>query len=271
MELFDTHCHIHEAGASYPGATPSHNKWSDAGIADPVTLVSDAAEAGVTRAVCVGTTLEDSTRAIDFVQPHPGLWASIGLHPHEARLYAAQHERLAAFAALATQPKVVAVGECGLDYYYTHSPRQAQIAVLEFQLDLAQRYDLALMFHIREAFDDFWPVFDNFRGLRGIVHSFTANSVILDQALSRGLLIGLNGIMTFTKDEAQLAAAKAIPNDRLVLETDAPYLTPAPYRGKICTPRHLATTAAFIASVRGEPLGALAASTTANARKLLRI
>ena len=125
-----------------------------------------------------------------------------------------------------------------------------------------------MIFHVREAFEDFWPIFDEFKGVRGVIHSFTATQKELDDILSRGLYVGLNGIMTFTKQDAQLAAAKAVPLDRLVLETDAPFLTPAPYRGTICEPKHVRITAEFLADLRGESLAAIADATTHNARKL---
>ena len=123
----------------------------------------------------------------------------------------------------------------------------------------------------REAFDDFWPIFDNFKGLRGILHSFTASNAIMDKALGRGLYIGLNGIMTFSRQSEQLAMARAVPLENLVLETDAPFLTPTPYRGKICEPKHVAVTAEFLRDLRGETLEQLAAATTHNAKELLRL
>lgn len=271
MELFDTHCHIHEADPAYTEQSSSRERWLKAGITSADALVEDAKRAGVTRAICVGTSLADSAHAVSFVQRHEGLWASIGIHPHDAKDYVGLNDMLSAFSDLATQPKVVAVGECGLDFYYTNSPKRDQIELLEFQLEVAAKHDVALIFHIRDAFDEFWPIFDNYKGLRGIVHSFTADTRVLDQALSRGLSIGLNGIMTFTKDNAQLAAAKAAPLDRIVVETDAPYLTPAPQRGKICTSSHVVVTAGFLAHLRGEPIELFASTTTNNAMNIFRI
>jgi TatD DNase family protein len=225
-------------------------------------------EAEVTRMICVGTTLPDSKMGVAFVEGRDHVWASIGIHPHEAKDYAGYADRLAEFAQLADKPKVVAVGECGLDFFYEHSPREAQEAVLRFQLDLAAKHKLPLIFHVRDAFDDFWPIFDEYKGLTGVIHSFSAGEKELGQILERGLYVGLNGIMTFTKDAGQLAAAKAVPLDRLVLETDAPFLTPSPYRGTICEPKHVRTVAAFLAELKGESLENLATSTTRNARKV---
>src|SRR5690606_9318752 len=135
----------------------------------------------------------------------------------------------------------------------------------------AAEHDLPLIFHVREAFKDFWSIFDDFRGLRGVVHSFTSDKRDLEQILSRGLYVGLNGIMTFTKRTEQLEAAKSVPLDKLVLETDAPFLTPTPFRGKICEPKHVRTVGEFLADLRGEKLEDLAAATTANARKLFKL
>jgi TatD DNase family protein len=132
-------------------------------------------------------------------------------------------------------------------------------------------HQLPLIFHIREAFDDFWPIFDSYSGLRGVVHSFSSNRTVLEQILSRGLHIGLNGIITFTKDNEQLAAAQAVPLEKLVLETDAPFLTPTPYRGTICEPRHVRTTAEFLSRLRNEDLTELARTTTGNARQLFNL
>lgn len=255
MDFFDTHCHIH---------------FEDYGL-DPEQVIEAARQAGVSRLLCVGCTLADSQSGVAFAQAHQNTWASIGLHPHEAKHYVRNTAAQAAFAALATQPKVVAVGECGLDYYYNHSPREDQIALLEFQLDIAQQHGLPLLFHIREAFDDFWPILENFRGVRGVVHSFTDTSTNLERALTHGLYIGVNGIATFTKNDAQLAAYKAIPRDRLLLETDAPYLTPAPFRGTICEPKHVVQTAEFLGKLRNEPLDVISQSTTANAMSLFRL
>jgi TatD DNase family protein len=234
-------------------------------------MIADAAAAGVTRLICVGCTPEDSERAVKFVASRPNTWASIGIHPHEAKRYVGDQAALDQFAALATQPKVVAVGECGLDYFYTHSSKEDQEQILHYQLRLAQAHNLPMIFHVREAFGDFWPIFDQYPGIRGVVHSFTATERELEQILARGLHVGLNGITTFMKDPAQIAAVKAVPLDRLLLETDAPFLTPIPYRGTICEPKHVRVTAAFLADLRGEHLETLTERSTQNARQLFEL
>lgn len=271
MQLVDTHCHIHEASRKTGGDALVRNKWAKAGITSPDGLIKNAHEAGgVTKLICVGCALRDSEMAVALADRSASCWASVGIHPHEAKNHQAEKTR-AAFAELVNRPKVVAIGECGLDYFYTHSPKEEQLKILEFQLALAQKHDLPLILHIRDAFEDFWTLFDQFRGLKGAVHSFSSNVRHLDESLSRGLYVGLNGIMTFTKDEKQLEAARRVPLDRLLLETDAPFLTPTPYRGKICQPKHLRVTAEFLADLRGESLETLAAATTENAERLFKL
>jgi TatD DNase family protein len=266
MQLTDTHCHIQEAfaGNSDDGV---HERWAKAGK-QPDQMIADAAAADVTCLVCVGCTVPDSALAVEFVQKRPQCWAAIGIHPHEAQGYVDDRAALDQFAQLATQPKVVAVGECGLDFFYNHSPKAAQEKILRFQLELAQTHNLPMIFHVREAFADFWPIFDEYKGVRGVMHSFTATTAELDQIMARGLYVGLNGIMTFTKQPEQLAAAKAVPLDRLLLETDAPFLTPVPDRGKVCEPKHVRLTASFLSELRGEPLEQIAKATTQNAQLL---
>lgn len=271
MQLVDTHCHIHEIlGTDIGAGDLVPEKWHKAGAHDPDAVIADANSTGVTRLICVGTTLVDSELACDFVQSRPNTWASIGIHPHEAKDHMSPSDQRA-FTALATRPKVIAVGECGLDYYYEHSPKREQAALLRFQIELAIKHDLPMIFHIRDAFADFWQIFDNYKGIRGVVHSFSATQADLDQVLQRGLYVGLNGIMTFAKSDEQLTAARAVPLDRLLLETDAPFLTPTPYRGTICEPKHVRVTADFLAKLRGESLEDLAHATTANAQKLFKI
>lgn len=255
MEFFDTHCHI---------------QFSDYPL-DADDTVTAAKIDGVTGMIVVGCSLPDSQAAPKFAARHDGVWASIGLHPHEGSIYAKDKKSLAQFKKLVNEPKVVAIGETGLDYYYENSPKEDQKKLLRFQLDLAKKHNLPLIFHVRDAFDDFWPIFDEYKGLRGVVHSFSSDVHDLEQILARGLYVGLNGIMTFTKRPDQLEAAKAVPLDKLLLETDAPFLTPVPFRGKICEPKHVRTVGEFLADLRGEGLEDLARATTANAKKLFKL
>lgn len=265
MQLVDTHCHIHEASDGGKGYV--HDKWRVGGKKDPAVLAADAHDAGVAKLICVGCTLADSKLAVDFAQRQQGVWASIGIHPHEAKLHN-NPESKAEFAALATANRVVAVGECGLDYFYNHSPKADQTALLEFQLQLALDHDLPVIFHVREAFDDFWPVFANFPGVRGVLHSFTDSMSNMDKATEAGLHIGVNGIATFTKDTEQRKVFMAIPLQKLLLETDAPFLTPAPVRGTLNEPKNVRYITQFLAELRGEDEATLADATTRNATTL---
>lgn len=252
MKLVDTHCHIHEENYQL----------------DQKEVIKTALEHNVDKLICVGTDEKTSQMAVDFVQDKDNCWATVGLHPHDAKLGELAFEEI---KRLAKKPKVVGIGECGLDYFYNYSDKTDQIKAIEFQMQLALDHNLPMSFHVREAFDDFWPIFDNFRGLRGVVHSFTADKMVLDQLLKRDLFVGLNGIMTFTKDEAQLSAARAIPLEKLLLETDAPFLTPKPYRGKINEPKNILLIAEFLAKQRGESLAEVAQATSDNVTLLFGI
>lgn len=269
MNFVDTHCHIQSAGKSI-GERSTRDLWakSKANIAE---IIDRAVEAGVKQMICVGCDLEDSKLAIETVKTRENLYASIGLHPHEAQLYADQPDKLAEFAALAIKDKVVAVGECGLDYYYENSPKSDQVKVLEFQLQLAQDHNLPVIFHVREAFEDFWPVFGNFKACRGVLHSFTDNMSNMERALSEGLYIGVNGIATFARQPEMQEVYHSIPDGHLLLETDAPFLTPVPFRGNICEPMHIVNTAEFLGNLRGASTEEIARISTHNAKQLFNL
>lgn len=216
--------------------------------------------------VCVGTSEESSELAISFAEAHDNVFASIGVHPHDTK------DGYAKIATLAgSSEKIIAVGEIGLDYFYTHSPRDLQIEALKAQLDIAVKHDLPVIFHVREAFDDFWPIFEQYEGLRGVLHSFTDSKENMERAVAKGLYIGVNGISTFTKDEMQKAMFDAIPLDRILFETDAPFLTPTPYRGKINEPAYVRIVAEFHAQRRGISLNEIAEASSQNARALFNL
>lgn len=252
MQFIDSHCHIHSADYKL----------------DVAEVLRHNSVVGLNKIICVGTDEDDSRLAVDFANMYDGVWASIGLHPHDAKLGQEAFDKL---VLLAGQPKVVAVGECGLDYFYNHSAKNDQVSALHYQMELALKHDLPMIFHVRDAFDDFWPIFDAHPGIRGVIHSFTATSRELDDILKRGLYVGLNGIITFSKNQEQLDAAKAIPKQFLIIETDAPYLTPTPLRGTINEPKNVILTAEFLSNLRGDSLEEFAASTTENANKLFNL
>lgn len=270
IELFDTHCHIQSAGVA-GGERHTSQLWDKAGDVSLDDILKRADDAGVKTMMCVGCDLDDSRLAVETVKSRENLYASIGIHPHEAANYSGEKAALQEFANLAIEDKVMAVGECGLDYFYEHSPKKDQIELLKFQIELALEHNLPMVFHVREAFDDFWPIFDSYEGIRGVLHSFTDTQANLDKAVARGLFIGVNGIATFAKDEKQREMYREIPLENLVLETDAPFLTPVPYRGNICEPYHVETTANFLKDLRGEDLETLAVATTSNAKQLFGV
>lgn len=262
--LVDTHCHIHEPNYSV----------------DQVDALRRAREAGVGKMICVGTDVASSRQACEFAMHHDGVWATIGVHPHEAvTMQNGDWQPIFDELLRTSVAKLVAVGEIGLDYFYGHSPRQVQINALEAQLQLALDHALPVSFHVRDTekadegsvWQDFWPIFDNFSGLRGVLHSFTDTHANMEQALTRGLYIGVNGISTFTKDSAQQAMFDAIPLERLLLETDAPFLTPTPLRGKVNEPAYVQLVANYHASRRNMTTDQLGAATSANAHALFAI
>ncbi|MDL2363458.1 MAG: TatD family hydrolase [Patescibacteria group bacterium] len=271
MELIDTHSHIQSAGGLDTGERSTREIWAKDPEITAESLLSGAAEHGVSKIICVGCDLTDSKLAIDFAQAHENCWASIGVHPHEAKEYVGKADALEQFAALVSQPKVVAIGECGFDFHYNHSPKEDQAVLLHFQLELAKKHNLPVIFHVREAYEDFWPIFDNYPGIRGVLHSFTDTIDTMHEAVGRGLFIGVNGIATFAKKPEQLAMYSQIPLKNMVLETDAPFLTPTPYRGTINQPKRLGNVADFLSKLRSEDRSELAATTTANARALFGI
>ena len=253
MKLIDSHCHLHDS-EFYDDETRER-------------AYREAIHVGVAM-ICVGTDTRSSHEAVAFAESHDNVWVAVGIHPHEAATNQADDIR-----KLLSQKsdKVVGIGEIGLDYHYDHSPRELQLQRLREQLQLAVAFDLPVSFHVRDAFDDFWPVFDEFSGIRGVLHSFTDTQVNLDAGLARGLYMGINGISTFTKDAAQQTMYRHAPLERVLLETDAPYLTPIPFRGKVNVPAYVGKVAEFQARVRGISLDDIARITTANTRTLFGV
>ncbi len=255
LNFVDTHCHL------------QFDKL--AGNIDQV--IKDAGEASVTRLICVGTSVSDSQKAVDIAAAHSNVWASVGANPHDGKDFFEHKRSEPLLKDLLTKPRVVAVGEIGLDFYKNYSPKAEQEKLLRLQMEIGAPTGLPFIFHVREAWADFWRIYDSYPKIRGVIHSFSASSKQLDEALSRGLYVALNGIMTFTRDQAQLEAAKKVPKDKLLLETDAPFLTPASARGKVCEPKHVRYIAQFLAELRGEPIEELASYSTSNARELFGI
>ena len=251
MELIDTHCHIHES-ALYP-------------TEDRDDAAHRATAAGVTKLLLVGTNVKSSIEAVEMAKATPGCYPVIGVHPHDSKEGVDDIDRILD----ENRESVVGIGEIGLDYYYDNSPRSTQIAAFERQLQWAMERSLPVSFHVREAFEDFWPIFDNFPGLRGVLHSYTDTVVNLEKALGKGLYVGENGISTFSKTNQEVW--DAIPLERMLLETDAPFLTPVPYRGKVNEPAFVRHVAEYHALRREVELEHLARVTSANASNLFSI
>lgn len=255
LELIDTHCHLH------------FDNYDE----DRAAVLKASAGAGVSRIICVGCSLADSKRAIDFAKGNPGVWATAGAHPYDGADYLSDPDADDRLKRMLSSPKVVAVGEIGLDYYRDITPKVDQQKILRSQIEIGLDTGLPFVFHVREAWDDFWQVFDSYNGIRGVIHSFSAPPNRLSEVLSRNMYVSLNGLMTYTKDPQWLEAARQVPTDKLVLETDAPFLTPIPFRGKRCEPKHVADTCRFLADLRGVSPSELASASTQNAVKLFSL
>ena len=249
MLLIDTHCHIHSKDYKL----------------DSEDVYQRAVGEGVEKIICVGTDVADSKLAIEFASKHDDAFASVGVHPHEAK------HGIDGLKKLASQSKVVAIGEIGLDYFYEHSDRQTQMDIFEQQLQIAADTNLPVIFHVREAFDDFWPIIEKFPNIKGVLHSFTDSQENAEKAIEKGFLIGINGIATFTKDAAQQQVYAGLPIDKIILETDSPYLTPVPYRGKLNEPVFVREVARYLSTVRSTSVDELALQTTRNATNLFHI
>jgi TatD DNase family protein len=249
LGLIDSHCHL-----NYPGL-----------VEDEEGVLTRARERGVRGFLNISTRRREWEQVVGAAERHPDVWASIGVHPHEADA----HPDLgtAAVVEAARHPKVVAVGECGLDYFYDKSDRESQKARFRAQIAAAREAELPLIIHTRDAEEDTAAILKEEAakgGVRGVLHCFTGTQWLADQGLEIGFFVSLSGIVTFKNARALAEVAKTIPADRLLVETDAPFLAPVPNRGKTCEPAFVADTAAFLADLRGEPLEQLAETTTAN-------
>lgn len=247
----DDHCHLHFRGAA-PDA-----------VADAVDA---AAEAGVARMISVGCDVEDSKAAIDVARAHDQVWATAGVHPHEARLGIDGLEDLLA------DDQVVAVGECGLDYFYEHSPRDVQKEAFAAQIALAHAHDLALVIHTRDAWADTFDVLAA-EGVpeRTVFHCFTGGPEEADRCLDLGAVLSISGIVTFKASDDLRAAVARTPLDRLLVETDAPYLTPVPHRGERNRPALVPFVGAGVAEALGVGVDEVAAATWATAERIYRL
>ena len=248
----------------------SHAHYDDAAFdEDRDTLLTAMPAAGVVGIVNAATDLASAPRSIALAERYPFVYAAVGIHPEAATRI--DDADAAALRALAAHPKVVAIGEIGLDYHYPDGcPRDVQIACFERQLQLAEELSLPIVVHDREAHEDTLRLLRQYRPT-GVVHCFSGSVEMMQEVVALGMHIGLGGTVTFKNARRPVAVAAAVPADRLLLETDAPYMAPVPCRGTRCDSRLIAHTAAAIAAIRGVPVDELLTTTRRNAERLFGI
>jgi TatD DNase family protein len=237
--------------------------------ADAEAQLDRARAAGVRRFLVPGTTLADSAAALELANRHPDVWAAVGVHPHEAKDFDPGRDG-AALEKLARQARIAAIGEVGLDFHYDLSPREKQIEVLDWMLDLAARLGLPAILHNRESGAEMLSRIDRLprRDRPGVFHSFTESAEYGKEALDRGYLVSFSGMITFRAAENIRAAAAWLPLDAMLVETDTPYLAPVPHRGKPCEPAFVVETAKKLAEVQGVAVERVAERTTGNFDRL---
>jgi TatD DNase family protein len=257
----DSHCHI------------SADEFAE----DRTEALDRAEAAGVEAFVAIGSGygIEQNARAIALAQQDGRIWAAVGVHPHEAaELDDALRAKLEAWIS---EPRVVAVGECGLDYHYMNSPRAVQRSVFAEQLGLAQRHRKPVVLHVRgdepNAFDEALELWHSEGGgaLEGVLHCYTGTLEFAERALDAGLLISFSGILTFKNDRGLRDTARALPLDRLLVETDAPLLAPQGFRGRRNEPLHVGLVGEALAAAQGIDVAEVARVTTHNARQFFRL
>lgn len=254
------------------GWIDSHAHLDDEAFAQDVPeVLTRAREAGLAQVITVASDLASTRRCLKLAAEHPWLFATAGVHPHEAG--AAAPGDLDRLAELGADPKVVAVGETGLDYHYDLSPREDQRQWMAQCVALALELDKPLVVHVREAFEDVVAILsaEGGSGLRGVIHCFTGDTPQARRYLDMGLYLSFSGIITFSKAEAIREVARWAPLDRILVETDSPYLAPVPHRGRRNEPAYVVRTAEALAKLRGLPLEELADATTRNTRTLFAL
>jgi TatD DNase family protein len=251
--LIDTHCHL-DPSYFAEGADPVMARARAAGVIGFITIG-------------VGRDLEPARRAAELAQAHADVWATVGVHPHDAGTL--DDAGFAELSQLARAERVVAVGEVGLDYHYMRSPQAEQHAVFRRFVALAREARKPIVVHTREAAADTLAILEEegAREVGGVIHCFSEDRAFAARALDLGFDLSFSGIVTFKTAQAIKDVAAWAPGDRILVETDSPYLAPVPFRGKKCEPAHVVYTAKHVAELRGESFDALAERTTANARR----
>ncbi|MDT8279546.1 MAG: TatD family hydrolase [Erythrobacter sp.] len=253
--LIDSHCHLEYKGL----------------VEDQAGVLARARAAGVGAFLNISTRQSEWDQVVATAVREPDVFASVGIHPHEADAH--QDMGRAALLTATRHARVIAIGETGLDYYYDHSDRGAQQRLFRMHIDVARETQLPLIIHTRDAEDDTFAILaDEMEkgAFPALIHCFTASAEFGAKVLELGLTISLSGIVTFKNAKALQDVAATVPEDRLLIETDSPFLAPAPHRGRVCEPSYVADTAAFIAKLRGTETQALAKQTTANFTQLFQ-
>ena len=255
MRLIDSHCHLNYEGL----------------VERQAEVLENARERGVAGFLNISTRQREWGDIIAVAEREADVWASVGVHPHEADA----HPDLGAAVLVeaAEHPRVIAIGECGLDYYYDKSDRAAQRERFEAHIEAAQQSGLPLVVHTREAEEDTAEMLERAvkeRGITGVLHCFTGSAELARKGLDFGFYVSLSGIVTFKNAQDLQATAKWLPADQMLVETDAPFLAPVPHRGQKCEPAFVADTASFVAELRGEDPEQLAEATTANFFRLFK-
>ena len=237
---------------------------------DREAVLARAAEAGLTAIVTVGTTLPDCEKAAALTRLYKPVYAAVGIHPHEVKdIDAATYDAL---RVLARHEKVVAIGEIGLDFFYTLSPHEVQLQCFREQIDLAEELDLPVIVHDREAHPEILDILRTRKGrLRGVLHCFSGDWAMARECLDLGFHLSVAGPVTYKKADQLRTVAREMPMERLLVETDAPYLAPQPYRGKRNEPAYVMETVRVLAELRDMPVDELERWTAANARRLFGI
>lgn len=249
----DSHCHLNYKGL----------------VEEQQAVLERARSAGVSNMLNISTRQSEWDEVIGLAERESDVWASVGIHPHEADAH--PDVQTATLVDRAAHPRVVGIGESGLDYYYDHSDRRAQRASFRAHIAAARETGLPIIVHTREAEADTHAILSEEMGkgaYSGVIHCFTASQDFADKALALGLYVSISGIVTFKNAKELQSSAKMIPCHRLLIETDAPFLAPVPHRGRPCEPAFVADTARFLAALRGEEVETLAERTTANFRNL---
>jgi hydrolase, TatD family len=255
IQLFDTHCHVNDA------------RFDE----EREQVIAGMREMDVHYAMEVGYDIPSSIAATSFANAHEGFYAAVGIHPHEAKGY--KEGDLDTLAQLLKNEKVRAVGEIGLDFYYDHSERPVQKDVCEKQMDLAYEKDAPVIYHVRDAHMEMLQMMKDRKGklAEGIIHCFSGSAECAKEYLKLGYYISFAGPITFKKAPNLIAAAEIVPLDRLLIETDAPYLSPEPKRGRRNEPAYVRYVAQKLAEIKGISIEELAQITTRNAQKIYRL